>query len=376
MSDTNNKSKKKKKTTKEVKKSQDVKKSKRNLEEEVEKVLEEIDSKTEEKEKNAKIEKVEKEEVSEGTDLDDEKKVTTEEKKEEKSKEKKNLDLTTRIRIDRARLNDTGTLDTSFLDSNKNVRKRDIIVEENLLTKPVEEKKSHKFLKGFCLLLMAILVGFLTYYISAFYIHAPKPKTKVKVETKEVEKVVIDENVVFLGDEITEDYDIDEYFEDHFVVNQGKKDAATKDILDKLEEKVYQYNPSKIFLLIGINDLGNDDISNDDIVDNIEEIIKDIQGGRPYAKIYVESILPINDSDDDKIDEDVIDGRTNRDIKEVNEKLQEIAKELDVMYIDLFSELVDDDDKLDLDYTTDGLHISEKGYREITKKLLNYIEEE
>lgn len=339
---------------------------KKNLEEEVEKVLETIDS-TEIDNKEEKEEKKEKEEIIKED-------APKQEEIEDKKKEKKNFDLTTRIRIDRARLNDTGTLDTSFLEGRKKpVSKKDIIVEEKLLTKNNDEKKPHKILKGFFLLLISVLIGFLSYYISAFYIDKPKPKTKIKVETKEIEKVIVDENIVFLGDQITEDYDLNEYFEDYFTVNSGKKDDTTKDILDNLDERVYRFNPSKVFILIGTNDLV-EDISNDDIVDNIKEIVKSIQGDRPYAKIYLESIYPINDSDDEKIDSDVIDIRKNKEIRKINESLEEMAEELEITYIDLYSLLLEEDN-LNIDYTTDGLNISEEGYKKITTELLKYVEE-
>lgn len=326
----------------------------KNLDEEVAKVLETIDDKDK--------------------TIDDKENPINKESKEDK-KQKKSLDLTTRIRIDRARLNDTGTLDTSFLDkNNKNVSKKDIIVEEKFLNK-VEEKKPHKILKGIVLLIVSILIGFLSYYISAFYINKPEVKTKIKVKTKEVEKVVIDENILFLGDEITKDFDIDAYFKDYFVVNSGEDDNTTKDILDNLAQRVYQYNPSKVFIMIGTNDLVDEDISNDDIVNNIRDIIKEIQGNRPYAKIYVESVYPINESDDDKIDEDVLSDRRNKEIKQINEMLEELAEELEVTYIDVYSELLNEDSELDLDFTTDGFHISDEGYEKISDVLQKYIEE-
>ena len=57
--------------------------------------------------------------------------------------------------------------------------------------------------------------------------------------------------------------------------------------------RVYKYNPSKVFLLIGTNQIPMGD-SDDKIIDGIKHIIDDIRENRPYAKIYIESIYPIN----------------------------------------------------------------------------------
>ena len=59
--------------------------------------------------------------------------------------------------------------------------------------------------------------------------------------------------------------------------------------------------------------------------------------------------------------------------KYLNE-IKDVSKK-DIVYIDVYSQLVDDDDILKSEYTTDGLHISDAGYKKITSILKKYIEE-
>ena len=142
-----------------------------------------------------------------------------------------------------------------------------------------------------------------------------------------------------------------------------------------MKKRVYDYNPSKVFLLIGVNDL-YEGKSKEDIVKDIKEIIDLIKENRPYAKIYLESLYPVNKTDDEKIEEDIRNYEfSNDDIKDINKKLESLAKDEKITYIDMFSELVDDEGNLKIEYTNEGLHISDEGYDKITEVLNKYIKE-
>lgn len=200
----------------------------------------------------------------------------------------------------------------------------------------------------------------------------PQNVVSAKEEVKEVIKVP--DNYLFLGDSITEYYDLDKYYPDLPVVNSGIAGDTTEDILNDMEGRVYQYNPSKIFLLIGTNDL-QEDKTVDEVFNNIKKIIELIEENRPNATIYLESIYPVNESDNKKIKGDVVDKRNNKDIKEINKKLKKYAAKNNITYIDLYDTLKDSSDNLALDYTTEGLHISQDGYEEVTKVLKKYIKQ-
>ncbi len=182
------------------------------------------------------------------------------------------------------------------------------------------------------------------------------------------------DNFVLLGDSITAGYPVEEFFDDLPVVNSGVNGYTTTDILDHLEEMVSVYNPTKVFLLIGVNDIrGNVDIKK--VVDNISKIINQIKKLRPSAKIYLESIYPINDTDQDSIDHDAVAGRKNSDIQSINKQLAKKYKDSDVTYIDVYKELADKDGNLQLKYTQEGVHMSSLGYLKVTKVLLPYFQD-
>lgn len=200
-----------------------------------------------------------------------------------------------------------------------------------------------------------------------------------KVEQKGIKnpydiEVSASDNFVLLGDSITEWYPIEEFYDELPVVNSGVAGYQTKDVLEHLKKMVYIYNPTKVFLLIGTNDI-KEDPNEEEVVSNIQKIIDGIHELRPKAKVYLQSIYPVNNVDEEKVNKDTVGGRSNKVIKRINQKLRQYCKDTDVTYIDVYSELVNQDGNLDLKYTEDGLHMSNLGYLRVTKTLLPYFQD-
>ena len=68
--------------------------------------------------------------------------------------------------------------------------------------------------------------------------------------------------------------------------------------------------------------------------------------------------------------------RTNKEILEVNRQLKNYCIEKNIVYIDMYQELIDEDGNLKLDYTKDGLHLTNEGYAVVTKKRLQYMQKD
>lgn len=254
-------------------------------------------------------------------------------------------------------------------DDNKTQNKTKKKKEQKEKIVVVEKKVYPKFLLFILITINLCLIASSLYHFKSF--NHNKVKTVVK---KVIVKEKLDNNYVFLGDSITEQYTLDKYYSDMPVVNSGIGGNMTKHILNDMNERVYKYNPSKVFLLIGTNDIEFGD-SNDLAISNIEKIIQGIRKNRPNSKIYLESIYPVNGTEDKKIDKNMVGIRTNEIIKDINLKLKKICTKEKCTYIDLYSELIDENGDLKLEYTREGLHLSEKGYEKVTDILMKYINE-
>ena len=224
---------------------------------------------------------------------------------------------------------------------------------------------------GRILILITILVVFLSYNNTLLN------KKIIKAQAREVYKMP--ENILFLGDSITEFYDLDNYYTDTtYMVNSGHSGYYAKDLKNELKDKAFCYNPSKVFILAGINDIQNlratgDETINREIFSYIKDMVEQFKKVRPMTEIYVESIYPVNPTNDPKIDISMVGIRRNNTIQEINKMLKEYCAEEDITYIDVYSELIDENNNLNINYTIEGLHLNEEGYKVVTEVLKQYI---
>lgn len=177
-------------------------------------------------------------------------------------------------------------------------------------------------------------------------------------------------NIVFAGDSITEGYPISEMFPNEYIIyNRGISAITSDQLLNHIDTHVLSLNPSKVFILIGTNDLER--IKDNKItLTNIEKIIEVILEYNENIEVYLISIYPVNEN---KKFKDGIQSRLNKDIKTLNDNYQRIASNYKkVIYIDLYNELLSKDG-LNENYTYDGLHLNIDGYRFITSKLIKYL---
>ena len=203
-----------------------------------------------------------------------------------------------------------------------------------------------------------------------------EPEKTASSEQKRVSiKTEKNENIVFLGDSITEWYPYEFYYKNSIpFVNSGKSGYKSATILENLVNMVYIYNPTKVVLLIGTNDMNTSNYDRKETLKNIEMILDNIQKNRPYAKIYIQSIYPINRTDHSKVVLSTVGIRENQEIQEVNQEIKKIAKKKKIEYIDMYQELADENGNFNIYYTQDGLHLNELGYYIVTQKLTSIIE--
>lgn len=163
--------------------------------------------------------------------------------------------------------------------------------------------------------------------------------------------------IVFLGNSITEAGEWQELVPCRPVVNRGISGDVTWGVLARLDE-VLASKPAKIFLLIGVNDLKRG-ISPETIASNHRRILSQIQRESPKTKVYLQSVLPVNEGMLAPIYKSI----TNTRIGELNSRLQALAGEhKNVAYVNLHPALADSTGQLERELSTDGLHLKTAAY--------------
>lgn len=203
--------------------------------------------------------------------------------------------------------------------------------------------------------------------------------TIIKFYQRKINNVFFDLNesaepggIVFLGDSITDFFRVNEFFHGAYVINRGISGDTTDGVLKRLPESVFDLSPSKVFILIGTNDLVEKK-TEQYIINNIEKIITAIQKRCPQTKLYLESIYPVSSSKNKKIKRFIVSRRNNEIISHINEGLENMAKKRAIRYIDVYSHLLDEAGNIRLEYTVEGLHLTVRGYRVVADVLMKYV---
>lgn len=181
-----------------------------------------------------------------------------------------------------------------------------------------------------------------------------------------------EETYLFLGDSIFYQYNTGDYFRDYNTINTGVNGITALKTLERLEESVYQYNPTTIFILLGTNDLYYD-YTPEETFEHLKQLIDKIHLDKPEITINVLSILPINKSDNPKVSKEANGNKTNEQINQVNDNLYKYCEDNKLNYINVHDLLLDSNNELNLAYSYEGLHITELGYHHITMELLKYM---
>ena len=173
------------------------------------------------------------------------------------------------------------------------------------------------------------------------------------------EPAITSKDIVMLGNSLTEGGgDWGKRLGKDNVINRGISGDEVMGVYDRLHQ-ILPGKPAKLFLLIGVNDVSHD-LSTDSIVYRIDQTLTRIQKESPETKVYLQSLLPINESFNryKKL--------TNKtyQIPEINARLETLAKEKKITFINLYPLFTEKGTNvLKKELTYDGLHLNDEGYK-------------
>ena len=151
---------------------------------------------------------------------------------------------------------------------------------------------------------------------------------------------------------------------DIVIVNQGIDGDSTGGMLERFNRSVAPENPHIVLIWGGINDLSSRSTP-EIVLSNIIELV-----ARTKAIGAVPIVLNVAP---------VMGVHFNETVQKMNNLSECFCTENDIAYLDVFSDLVDDEGKLAEEYSNDGVHLSDRGYQKliplIFRTIMNHLEQ-
>lgn len=145
-------------------------------------------------------------------------------------------------------------------------------------------------------------------------------------------------------------------FDANIIDIPGQKEKAN------IEQMLSEKNFSKIYLMIGINEMGTGTV--DTFIAKYSECLEHLRELQPDAIIYIQAIMKVTAERSEQGDY-----ITNEGIDERNERLKGLADNVNIYYLDVNPLVCDETGGMISSYTSDGVHLKAK-YIEIWKQFL------
>ena len=174
--------------------------------------------------------------------------------------------------------------------------------------------------------------------------------------------------VVFMGDSITDLWNLEQYFPGKPYVNRGIGGQTTPQMLVRMYPDVIDLKPAVVVLLAGINDIARN--TGPETAEMIQQNImamtelSQLHG----AKVILCSLLPVSDypflrQQNAPSRLKMTESHPPAEILRLNAWIKDYAAKVNAIYTDYFSAFVDERGWLKDAYSADGLHPNAEGYK-------------
>ena len=166
--------------------------------------------------------------------------------------------------------------------------------------------------------------------------------------------------VAFLGDSLTDGYDLTKYYPQYVTANRGIGGDTTFDLEARLAVSVYELKPQVAVMLIGANNPYT-------MMENYEAILSGLKTNLPNTQVVLLSMTAMGGE---------IWGPKNPQAALNNVRIQALAEKYDFAYVDLFTPLYDlSAGEVYAGYTVDGGHFTHEGYLAVTAQITPVLEQ-
>ncbi len=172
---------------------------------------------------------------------------------------------------------------------------------------------------------------------------------------------------LFTGSSLMEQFPIHELLQNNgrgdIIYNRGVGGYTTTDMLNHMDEQIFELSPKKIFINIGTNDIGASDYRLESLIKNYRHILSQIKERLPKANVYLMAYYPMNElAGGDGAPGSRFGNRTNANLEQANAAVKRLADEFSYRFIDVNNGLTDETGRLKREYTVEGVHMYANAY--------------
>ena len=176
-------------------------------------------------------------------------------------------------------------------------------------------------------------------------------------ENAEYEDYEVD--VAFIGDSLTDGYDLVKYYPQYVTANRGIGGDTTFGVEERLQVSLFDLKPKVVVMLIGANNM-------DTMLQNYESILQSLKENLPESKIVLCSLTAMGGEHW---------GRKNQLAAYNNVSIKLLAERYGYEFVDLYSALYDVSiGEVYEGYTIDGGHFTHEGYTVVTAQITPVLE--
>lgn len=166
--------------------------------------------------------------------------------------------------------------------------------------------------------------------------------------------------VAFIGDSLTDGYDLTKYYPQYITANRGIGGDTTYDLQGRLQVSLYDLKPQVAVMLIGAN-------NPETMLENYEDILIGLQNNLPDTEVVLLSMTAMGGDTW---------GKWNAQACYNNVSIKMLAQKYGFLYVDLFTPLFDPaTGEVREGYTVDGGHFTHEGYVAVTREITPVLEE-
>jgi len=187
--------------------------------------------------------------------------------------------------------------------------------------------------------------------------------------------------ILFVGSSLMEHFPINEILMSRglstVIYNRGISGYTIPELLESMDEQIFDLEPSVIFINIGTNDISRPEETSEGFEADYRNVLSQIKERLPKTKVYVMAYYPVNVELAKKVvawpEAPLAAELRLQRLDKANAIAESLAKEMGYEFINVNKGLAGVDGQTLREYSTDGIHLWPKAYEIVFDNMSKYI---